>query len=99
MSGEKWPAVEATPDYMPPARGVGAPVGRLARIGVEQRDELLRNAIRDARIQLDSERARARIMGPALFGSGEEVGAARAEKRWRDKWPGLAALVDHADGA
>lgn len=28
MTPEGWPAVDSTPDYMPPARGVGAPVGR-----------------------------------------------------------------------
>ena len=87
-----WPAVEDTPDYMPPVRGVGAPAGHLSMTGADKRNELLRGAITDARIQLDTEKALARI-------SGGTSGADVAERYWRATNPGLAALVDHADGA
>jgi hypothetical protein len=73
-------------DYMPPVRGVGAPV---------QRADLLRVATTDARIQLASVRAEARLFR-ALYADPARA-ADEAEKHWRDKWPGLAALIDHAD--
>ena len=90
-----WPVVEDTPDYMPPARGVGSPVGYSTG---RARAELLANAIRDARIQMDTAMAKARLFRSPVGVSAEQA-AGRAEREWRDKWPGLAALIDHADGA
>ncbi len=81
-------------DYMPPVRGVGAPSGRSTR---RQQADLLRDAIRDARIQLDSARAEARLFRDRSYQAA--CAADRAEQAWRDKWPGLAGLIDHADGA
>jgi hypothetical protein len=85
-------------DYMPPVRGVGAPVGHLSMTGAEQRNELLRNAIRDARGQLIGERGRARIWAGWNVEGAPQRAADEAEKRWRANNPGLAALIDHADG-
>lgn len=76
---------------------LGAPVGHLSQTGAEKRNELLRNAIQDARVQLAIVRARARRFPPV--GVSPEQAADRAERKWRAGWPGLAALIDHADGA
>lgn len=65
-----------------------------AREATRHRDELVAGAIHDARIQLDSERALARLF--RARSTAADVAADKAEKRWREQNPGLAALVDYA---
>ena len=75
-----WPAVDETPDYMP----------------ADRRDELLRNAVIDARKQILAARGEARLF--RARSTDPDVAGDRAEKQWRENWPGLAALVDGDGG-
>lgn len=79
---------------------VAAELAQLAPAPTTQarkRDDLLRGAITDARRQLTQAREQAPIF--SARSTPDDVASDRAERQWRERNPGLSALVDHADGA